>query len=468
MSGTTLAPGAPARPFPARFTLPLLLGSTLNPINSSTLATGLAQIATEFHVGPGQSAVLVSVLYLCSAVAQPTMGKLAQLLGARAVFLTGIAILFVGGLVGTFAPAFWVLLVSRALIGIGSSAAYPTGMALVRRRADSFGIGVPSRIIGSFSIAAQITVVLGLPLGGLLTGAFGWRSLFLVNVPVSIVVFLFAYFGVARDARPADRPRGLALLAALDIPGILLFAGAIVSLLVFLSDLTQPIWWLIPVFVVVAAAFVLWERRTHDPLIDVRTLAANGPLQRTYLRQIVVGLGVYTGLYGISQWMEEAAGYTATQVGLLLLPLSVAGIVVARVVSTRGWVRGPLIVGAAALVGTGVIGLFIDSDSSVLVLIGTTLLFGATNGLSNFANQTTLYVQSPAETFAVASGLFRTASYLGAIFSASVIGLSFGPRVTDAGFHTISVVLIGIGVVALLLTVLDRRIPTGVRENTKA
>lgn len=447
------------RPFPARFTVPLLLGSTLNPINSSMLATGLAGIAADFHVGPGQSAALVSVLYLCSAVAQPTMGKLAQLLGPRAVFLTGIAILCAGGVLGAVAPAFGVLLVSRALIGIGSSAAYPTGMALVRARSEALGVGVPSRVIGSFSIAAQITVVLGLPLGGVLTGAFGWRALFLVNVPVAIVVFLFAFVGIARDERTADRPRGRALLAALDIPGILLFAGATVSLLVLLSDLAHPRWWLIPVVVVVTAAFVLWERRTARPLVDVRMLAANGPLQRTYLRQIVVGLGVYTGLYGISQWMEEGAGYTATQVGLILLPLSGIGIVLARLVSTRGWVRGPLLVGAVALMGTGVVALSIDHTASVLVLIGMTLLFGTTNGLSNFANQTTLYVQSPSDTFAVASGLYRTASYLGAIFSASVIGLSFGDRVSDAGFHVVAWIMVGIGALALLMTALDRRIP---------
>jgi MFS family permease len=456
------------RPFPLRFTFPLLLGSTLNPINSSMLATGLAGIAADFHVSPGQSAALVSVLYLCSAVAQPTMGKLAQLFGPRRVFLIGIVILGAGGVVGALAPAFWMLLVARALIGIGSSAAYPTGMALVRRRAERLDVGVPSRIIGNFAITAQITVVLGLPIGGVLTGLFGWRALFLVDVPLAIVVFLFAFFGIARDDRADDRARGRALVTAVDIPGIALFAAAVVSLLVFLSDLTAPIWWLLPVFAVLTAAFILWERRTAQPLVDVRMLGANGPLQRTYLRQIIVGLGVYTGLYGISQWMEGAAGYTSLQVGLLLLPLSGIGIVLARLVSTRGWVRGPLVVGSAALLGTGILMLAIDHRAAVLALIGMTMLFGAANGLSNFANQTALYVQSPSETFAVASGLYRTSSYLGAIFSASVISLSFGSRVTDAGFHTLAWVVLGIAIVALLMTTLDRRIPLVVRSRAAA
>jgi predicted MFS family arabinose efflux permease len=77
---------ASGRQFGARFTFPLLLGSTLNPINSSMIATGLVGIAADFHTGPGQAATLVSVLYLCSAVMQPTMGKLSTLFGPRRIF----------------------------------------------------------------------------------------------------------------------------------------------------------------------------------------------------------------------------------------------------------------------------------------------------------------------------------------------------------------------------------------------
>ena len=178
------------KPFPWTFTAPLLLGSTLNPINSSMIATGLVGIGVDFHSGPGTTASLISVLYLCSAVMQPTMGKLSTLFGPRRVFLAGILILFAGGVIGTLAPAFGFLLLSRALIGVGTSAAYPTAMALVRRRADSVGMGVPSRVLGNFSIAAQVTAVFGLPLGGMLAGAFGWRALFAVNIPLALITFV--------------------------------------------------------------------------------------------------------------------------------------------------------------------------------------------------------------------------------------------------------------------------------------
>ncbi|UFS58461.1 MFS transporter [Subtercola endophyticus] len=451
-------PTPPTKPFGWRFTAPLLLGSTLNPINSSMLATGLVSIGLDFHTGPGQTATLISVLYLCSAIMQPTMGKLSTLFGPRRVFLAGIIILFVAGVIGATAPAFGVLVISRALIGIGTSAAYPTAMALVRRRADSVNMGVPTRVLGNFSIAAQITTVFGLPLGGVLAGTFGWRALFFVNIPLALVTFVLTLVGVAKDERMPRSSRG-SILRAVDVPGILLFAGAVTSGLLFLGSLASPTWWLLPVVVVVLAAFLLWERRASSPLIDVRMLGANRPLQRTYLRQTLVSLGIYSTLYGTSQWMEQSAGLTPTEVGLVLLPLSGLSIIIARVVSRRGWVRWPLILAGVALLLSALVMLFVTGSSGILVLIGMSLLLGFVNGFSGFANQAALYTQAPAGEIAVASGLYRTFAYIGAIFSSSLISITFGAEATDAGLHVLAWVLGGIGALVLLLAVFDRAIP---------
>jgi MFS family permease len=192
-------------------------------------------------------------------------------------------------------------------------------------------------------------------------------------------------------------------------------------------------------------------------------LAANRALQNTYGRATLLGLGIYTSLYGASQWMEVSAGHSPFAVGLILLPLSGVSIVLARLCSSRGWLRWPLILGAAALVLTGGMLLLIGRSSPLVLLVGMSVLFGLTNGFCSFANQAALYVQSPPETVAVASGLFRTFGYLGAIFSASVIGLTFGDRATDAGLHHLAWVVIAIGAASLILTLTDRHLPTGVR-----
>lgn len=452
------APTTTGTPFGWRFTAPLLIGSTLNPINSSMIATGLVAIGVDMHRGPGATASLISVLYLCSAVAQPTMGKLSSIFGPRRVFLSGAAILVVAGVIGAAAPNFGFLMLSRALIGVGTSAAYPTAMSLVRRRADDFGTGVPSRVLGNFSIAAQVTVVVGLPLGGVLVGLFGWRALFAVNIPLALASIVFTLIGVAKDA-PIERGDRGRLLVALDLPGIALFAGMTTGLLVFLSGLTAPRWWLAGVVVLLGAALFGWERRAVSPLIDVRMLGRNRPLQRSYLRQTLVGLGTYSALYGASQWMEQSAGYSASAVGVILLPLSALSIVLARFISGRGWVRVPLGLAGVALILTSVVMLLITSASGVPILIGMSLLFGCANGFGGFANQATLYVQAPAEDIAVASGLYRTANYIGAIFSSSLIDIAFGSAANDRGLHTLAWVVLGLGCAIVVLVGLDRRIP---------
>ena len=446
------------KPFSGRFTAPLLLGSTLNPINSSMIATGLVGIGVDLHAGPGATATLISVLYLCSAVAQPTMGKLSTVFGPRRVFLTGVGILLAAGVIGTLAPSFGWLLLSRALIGIGTSAAYPTAMALVRRRADQVGVGVPSRVLGNFSIAAQVSAVIGLPLGGVLTGVFGWRALFFVNIPVAMLSIVLTSLGVAKDG-PVAFSGVRELLRRVDIPGIALFAGTVVSLLLLLSNLTRPAWWLVPIVLVLGVALVVWERRSSSPLIDVRMLARNRPLQRTYIRQILVSLATYSVLYGISQWMEQGRGLDASQVGLILIPTSLVSIVVARIVSARGWVRWPLQVSSLALMAAALVTVFVTHESGILVLVGLTVLFGFTGGLAGFANQATLYANAPAAEIAVASGLFRTALYLGAIFSAGLIGIVFGAKATDPGLHALGWVQFALGVALVLFVAFDRQIP---------
>lgn len=449
---------APDKPFGWRFTGPLMMGSTLNPINSSMMATALVGIGVDFHRGPQSTAMLISVLYLCSAVMQPTMGKLARIFGDRRVFMSGLLILVAAGVIGALAPAFGFLVLSRALIGVGTSAAYPTAMSLVRKRADSVGIGVPTRVLGGFSIAAQVIAVVGLPVGGVLTGVFGWRAVFLVNIPVAVLTLVWVLRSVPRDPPVTfDGPR--ALMRTADVVGIVLFAGAVVSVLRLLSDLASPAWWLIPVAAVTIVLLVWWERRAARPLIDVRMLAGNAPLVRTYLRQALAALGSYAAMYGISQWMEGAAGYDASQVGLILIPLSAVSIVVARINSTHGWVRVPLILTGAGLAASGVLAVIIDSGSAIWVLVLMSVLFGLANGLSGFANQATLYAQSPPETIGVASGLYRTFAYFGAIFSSSLIGLAFGAHATDSGLHVVGWVVVGIGVALMVMTVADRQVP---------
>ncbi|SDN45984.1 MFS transporter [Actinacidiphila guanduensis] len=446
----------PERPFSWRFTTPLFIGSALNPINSSVIATALVPIAHGLGVPIGQTAALVTALYLASAIAQPTAGKAAEVFGPRRVFLTGIVLVAVGGVVGGAAQDLFTLLVSRVLIGLGTSCAYPTAMLLIRGRAREAGLDrPPGGVLGGLQIAGTATASLGLPVGGVLVGAAGWRAVFFLNVPVAVLALAATLAWVAKDG-PVSRPLSAREIASrLDAIGIAGFAAAMIALLLFLFDLPTAHWYVLGISVVLFAALAGWELRARVPFLDVRLLVTNRALTRTYLRYGLVLLCVYVVLYGLTQWVETVRGLSETESGLLLLPMTlVSGIVIAPV-SRRNLVRGPVIAAAVTclIASSGV--LLLSSSASLGWVVAITVVFGICMGAAAAGNQTALYAHAPAEQLGTASGLLRTFGYVGSIAASAVTGIVFHTRVTDHGVHTIGWIMIGVSLAVVATTLAD-------------
>ena len=445
--------------FPWRFVTPLFMGSALNPINSSLIATALVPIAAAVHVPVGRTAVLVSALYLASAIAQPTGGKLAGEFGPRRVFLAGILTVLAGGLVGGFGQDLTTLIVSRVLIGIGTSAGYPSAMLLIRRRAETAGLDAPPGwVLGGLVIAGAATAAIGLPIGGVLVDAWGWRTTFFINIPFAVLTLAMALFWIPRDT-PATGPRTVRQVAArLDVTGIAGFGGAITALLVFLMGLPHPDWIALGVAVVAGAGLVWWELRAGHPFFDVRLLATNLALTRTYLRFALATLCVYTVLYGLTQWLQAGRGISAEEAGLLLLPMSAVSAVLIWPLSKRNLVRMPLVAAAVSCLAASAGVFALTTSTPVVWFVVVTLVFGITLGTSISANQTTLYTQVTAQQIGTVSGLFRTFGYIGSIASSALISIVFHTSVTDHGLHVIALIMVAVSALGLVVVVADRKI----------
>lgn len=460
----------PQRPFGLRFVAPMYLGSALNPINSSVIATALVSIAAAMHVSVGHASILISSLYLTSVIAQPTAGRLAEEFGPRRVFLTGITIVFIGGLVGGFAQNLSTLVVSRVLIGLGTSAGYPSAMLLIRRRASAVGLqSPPSTVLGGLAASGAATIAIGPTIGGLLVGWFDWRAAFFINVPVTVITFVAAWQWIAKDpdtlSDPTSRDHTLREFATrVDLFGVIAFGSAMTALVVFLLSLPNPDWIALAISVVAGVVLVFWELRATNPFFDVRLLASNLSLTRTYIRYGLTLLGIYVVLYGLTQWVEAAHGLSAFKAGLALIPMGVLSAVTARIASRHVRLRLSLTISALLVLAGAVATTFLTSHTPLIAIIGVTGLFGLVSGSSNVANQTALYRESPPEKLGTASGLLRTFGYLGSIASATVTGLVFRTRVDDGGLHHLALIMIGIGIVVLLMTTLDRKL-AATKEN---
>ncbi|WP_328887282.1 MFS transporter [Streptomyces sp. NBC_00316] len=456
----TTAATAPGPGFSGRLTAPLLLGSLLNPLNTTMISTALVAIGHQFGIGAAHTAWLISVLYLASAVAQPVLGKLADALGPRRVFVAGLLVVIASGLVGMFAPNFGWLIASRLLLGIGTSAAYPAAMSVLRDESRRVGRVTPRPVLARLSFAALGSAAVGPTLGGLLVMVVGWRGIFAVNVPVALVALGAALFWIPADpARTRDADAGVPRLD-LDPLGIGLFSTALTVLVFFLLDLSHPLWWLLAPFAVLTAVLVWWQLRRPQPFIDLRMIAGNAALARTYLRHGLSYLLIYCVMYGFTQWLEEARGYSSGYTGLLMLPMSVAALVCSLLGARTKGIRGPLTLACVLLTVGAAVLMFLSGSTPVAVLLLAGACFGIPQGLIGTSNQAAVQAYAPPESIGSAAGLQRTAQYIGAITASSLIALAYGQSASVGGLHLMAAVSAVLGLLLIILTVTDRALRT--------
>ncbi|GLY27037.1 MFS transporter [Kineosporia sp. NBRC 101731] len=430
---------------------PLIIGAVLNPINSSIIAVALIPIGRALHASPSETAWLVSSLYLATAIGQPVVGRLVDMFGPRNLYLAGALFTAIAGLIGTFAPNLGFLVVARVILGLGTCAGYPAAMYLIRSESRRTGQDSPAGILTMLSVASQTILVVGPTLGGLLIGLGGWRSTFTLNIPLGLACLVLALLYLPKNAQLDEKTDH-----SLDLPGIALFAGTLIALLLFLMEPDTSLLYLLVIAAVAAVAFVIRERRTGDPFVDLRVLAGNRPLVVTYLRSMLAALISYCFLYGYTQWLEDGRGLSASQTGLVLLPLFGVGILVSTLTGRRAEIRMKLLVGAISQVAVCFLLLLLNDHSPIWLLLVITVLLGVPQGLVNLANQNAVYHQAEPARIASSAGLLRTFVYLGAILSSVASGALLGDAAGSSGLHHLAVFMIAVGLLGTVLVLPDR------------
>lgn len=438
----------------------IAFGTILQPLNSSMIAVALVGIRADFHAGPEVN-WLVSALYLATAVAAPTMGRLADLLGARRMFLVGFVLVAAGGVLAPFAPNIGALVACRVLLGLGTGAQYPCGVAIVRNASQRLRAR-PQSALGALAICAQVTVALGPTVGGLLVGLFGWQGIFWINIPAVLLGAITVLRTVPPDPPLRDIDTGgRSRISQLDLPGLLLFTGSMTALMLWLLSLaSSPEWyWLAPT-AVCTVALVWWERRAAEPFLNLQLLGTRG-LSLTYVRTIFTYTAFYLIFYGLPMWLEEARGYTPTTAGLIVLPIAVLGAISTALATRLERHRGPrptLLIGTGVLTVGGLLLMLPGTTTPVSLLLVLCAVLGLPNGFNNMGNQTAMYAAAPAEHTGSASGLYRTSQYVGANLASALLALVLGEHATAAGLHDMGLAVAVISACLLVGVLFNRHL----------
>ncbi|HVD98880.1 MAG TPA: MFS transporter [Cytophagaceae bacterium] len=417
-----------------KFMLPLVLGTMMNPLNSTMLATALATICLHFHENVSESALLITPLYMASAIGQPLMGRLADLYDPKTINKCGFIIILLGAFVGIFAQSFSWLIVSRALFGLGTSAAYPSAMALIAHRYGDSKRAIPGNVLGIITVASQVSMVVGPLLGGVLTEVWGWQGIFLINVPWAILA-LFLSQNISPVKKNIGGSSFRSTLQMIDAMGILLFAVFLVLLLI---TLTQPVnvWVYSSLSFVSFILFILWERTQAHPFIDIRLLWHKPSLLLVYIRTMGTNYILFLLLYAIPQWVEAVKEMSPAQTGMIMLPMSLMSALSAILIASK--IKKIILlnlIGVITLVMATCCLFLLRHEVAIVWIVITTMVSGIAVGVNIIANQSSLSAEAPPDQTGISFGLQRTFGYLGAIVSGTQLKNIFHDGISDTSLH---------------------------------
>jgi MFS family permease len=426
-----------------RIAISVALGTLLNPLNSSMIAVALVSLQGDFHVSLAQATWLVSSFYLAASVGQPLMGRLADRFGPRRVYASGLCLVAATGVLVLLAPGYGFVVAARVLQAVGTSTAYPSGLAVIRRLA---GGRPPAGILGTISAANTASAAFGPVLGGVLVSLAGWRGIFAVNIPVAVVALVLALRWLPADP-PLARVAPRQLARDLDLPAVALFAVTMLTLLDFVLSLGgRPQWVLLLVLPVTIGQLIWHERNEPDPFLDVRALGANRRLLGVLAQQAATQAMFYLVFFGLPLWLQRVREFKPATAGLLMLPVSALAVVLtpvaARVIRRLGAGMSVLVGSVGLAVGAALL-FAIGDESGPVAILAVGSVIGLPVAFNNIGLQAGLYAATPVEHAGLAGGLFQTGRYVGAILSTALLSALFTDgEYSSAGLHQIGLVIL--------------------------
>jgi EmrB/QacA subfamily drug resistance transporter len=398
----------------------LALAQFLVILDASIVNIALPVIGTQLHLDTATLAWVITAYVLPFGGLLLLGGRLADRYGHRRLFLIGTAGFIAASALAGFSISGEMLLAARALQGLSAAVLAPAALALLTQL---FPVAKDrTKALGVWGGVAGIGAVAGVLLGGVLTAAFGWQSVFFVNVPIGAIVLIAIPFLITRD--PATRP------AKLDLPGAATVTTALVSAVGALSAFEQvglghPLTLgLIALALLAGAAFVLIERRAAEPLLPL-TIFRNRALTAGNIVALLVGGAMVAMFFALSVFLQAVVGYDALTTGISQLPVAGSIVLVAGLVPTlvarlgaKATLIGSLIVLAAGLVWLSAA----PSDASYLVhLLGPGLLIGV--GIGGALVTATQFAVDGVEggDSGVAGGLINTSQQIGAALGLAVL-----------------------------------------------
>jgi EmrB/QacA subfamily drug resistance transporter len=438
------------------------LGILLNPLNSSMVSVAIPRLQNEFQLDYTGVSWIIFSFYIASSVAQPVMGKASDLFGRRKIFLTGLVVSFIAGLLAPISPNFGWLIMFRIVQAIGTSMMVAVGMAIVRIHITE----KQATALSVLSIFLSGAAAIGPFIGGVIIHWWDWPAIFFVNIPFAVASFLLSWRNIPKDESSTTVTRGISFrnwFNLIDVTGILLFTVGLIALLLGLLSAKSSghialgnVITLLSGFALLAA-FVWHELKAESPFIPLRTFAKYPAMTLVNVEFMLVNVLFYSLFFGIPSYLQMVRHVSEFQTGILMLTLGLCSLITAPIAGRwidRSGPRPALLVSAILMTLGSVWLVTLNQTSPVIRVCVALAAFGISNGLNNVGLQAALFQSSPKEIIGVASGIFNTSRYLGTILSSLLIGIIMRGKFNFEGFQILGIMLT---IIALSLVFLSWR-----------
>lgn len=398
----------------------LTLVTSLLLLDDTAVAVALPAIQRRLGLGLSGLEWVVNAYTLTIAAFTLLAGRLGDRDGRRKIFLTGLAIFTLASLGAGMAPTGSLLIAARAVQGLGAALVAPTSLAII---ADTFPREERGLAIGIWAGVSTSALGLGPLFGAIINDTWGWRWIFLVNVPVGVSAWLIAR-AVLGESRMPHAPRHL------DMVGAAISGAGLLTLLLGLSQANGVGWASPRVIILFAAAAVCFtvfgwhENRTAEPLLKLSLFKdrsfAGANIQILLATSVMCSLFFFLALY-----LQVVLGYSALASGVGLLPLTVTIVLVGPLagrLADRIGPRLPVTVGmlllAAALLGLSRLGV----DSSLASLLPWFILAGMAIGLVTSPTTAAAMGSTDAADHGTTAAVFSTFRTTGLTLGIAIMG----------------------------------------------
>ena len=393
--------------------------SFLTPFMGSSMNIALPSIGQEFSMDAVLLGWVTTAYILATAVVLIPFGRLADIYGRKRIFTYGIWIYTAANVLAAFSPSGVVLILARVLLGVGGAMFFGTGVAILT---SVFPAGERGKALGINLGAVYMGMSSGPFVGGILTQNFGWRSIFLVNVPLGLIIAGAALWKLKGEWTGAAGEK-------LDVNGCMVFGLAIVALIYGLSILPAMSGIvLVATGILGFVAFVKWETRAKYPVLDIGLFRHN----RLFALSNLAGLFNYSGTFAVafllSLYLQYVKGLNPQDAGLILVCMPATQCIFAPIAGRLSDRIEPRIISSVGLaLASSALFLFslLTETTTLRVVILNLMLLGFGTVLFGSPNQNAIMSSVTKRSFGVAAGTLATMRQIGMMFSMVTAMLMF-------------------------------------------